>query len=170
MDNRRTSNAIRRFIFVVSLCALGAPLVGRADAIQPDAASGAVIRLAETSVLVSGSHTTLDSFLVPYAGMLTISLSDLAWPNSFAVLSLALTDSHATLGRLTAPGVLNFDVSTPGQFFAFVFGQAQGPLNIGLYSLNVSLTPAVAAVPLPAAVWLLFSGIAGLSSFRRRLR
>jgi hypothetical protein len=108
--------------------------------------------------------------LIPLAGTVTITLRDLQWPDPFTTLSLALTDSRSSLAQLAAPGALTFDVSSPGQYFAFVFGQAQGALNMGLYSIHVSLAPSVAPVPLPAAAWLMLSGFAGLLSLRRRLR
>jgi hypothetical protein len=48
-------------------------------------------------------------------------------------------------------------------FFRAVTGVSD---NIGLLLDNVKLT----AVPLPAAVWLMLSGIAGLGAFARRRR
>ena len=157
---------------VAALILLGSPVSGRAETVQSDASSSAneAITLLDSSKLIAGSATTLDSILVPLAGTVTITLCDLAWPAPFTTLSLALTDSHATLAHLATPGAVSFDVSAPGQYFAFVFGQAQGALNMGLYSIHVSLAPSVSPLPLPAAAWLLLSGLAGLSSFRRRLR
>jgi hypothetical protein len=164
------AHVVRLAGLVATLILLVAPVTGRAQTVQADAADSRPVTLLDCSNLITGRHTTLESFLVPLAGTVTITLRDLVWPDPFATLSLALTDSHATLAQLAAPGAVSFDVSGPGKYFAFVFGQAQGALNMGLYSIHVSLAPSVAPVPLPAAAWLMLSGFAGLLSLRRRLR
>jgi hypothetical protein len=57
-----------------------------------------------------------------------------------------------------------------GLVYAQWFGTAQGPLDMGLYSLNVQFTPSGALpVPLPASLALLLSGL-GVLFWQRRAR
>jgi hypothetical protein len=54
-----------------------------------------------------------------------------------------------------------------GNMYLVVSGTANGTLG-GLYSGAIAVAPEV--VPVPAAIWLLGSGLAGIAVFRRRFR
>jgi hypothetical protein len=149
------------------LAVLVAP-AAQADSVAPASAEPGSIMLPELSGLISGRQSIATPIVIPVAGTLTITLSDLAWPEALQSLSFSLTDTHSVLAQLVSPGVLTVDISTPGQYFGFVYGAAQGALNLGLYSVSLSLTPSVPQVPVPAAAWLLLSGCGALFSFRRR--
>ena len=61
------------------------------------------------------------------------------------------------LAQLEAPGSLTFEHQRRrASYFATVYGVADPNFGSGLYSLNLSYAP----VPLPAAAWLLLSGLA----------
>jgi hypothetical protein len=61
----------------------------------------------------------------------------------------------------------------PGTYYAYVVGDATGPLNVGAYGLvaNFQAMGQTAPVPLPASISLLLGGIAAtLWSLRRKVR
>jgi hypothetical protein len=131
-----------------------------------------------TATLLPGSPiartemiTGTDSIVLPFvitggmpAGSVTVTLADLAWPGLMSSLSFAATTSTSLLAQLTAPGSVTFDVSGAGTYFATVYGIADPNFGSGLYSLNLSYSP----VPLPAAAWLLASGLVLLRTRRRK--
>lgn len=112
------------------------------------------------------------SFVLPLdissSGTLTITLSNIAWPESLASLNLVVGTANGLIGPEMGAGTETFNV-TGGRVFAQWFGTAQGPLDLGVYSLNVVFQPSgVTAVPLPASIALLASGMALLGLQRRR--
>lgn len=110
-------------------------------------------------------------FIVPVSGLLTVSLTDLLFPGPTATLDFALVDGSAVLGVIDGSGTLQYSVvtSTPRSLFGYVFAVAAPGINSGAYSLDVKLESTVAPVPLPAAGWMLLSGI-GLLGFSSRRR
>jgi hypothetical protein len=112
--------------------------------------------------LVSGSQSTVYTLVAPSAGSVTISLSNLSWPDPLASLSFALTTSTGVLKTMDQAGQMTIDLSGAGTYYALVSGIAQGKWDMGLYSLTASFSalPGGPEVPLPAAVWLLLSGLA----------
>lgn len=107
--------------------------------------------------------TGTDSIVLPFvisggmpSGTVTVTLTDLAWPGLMSSLSFAASTSTSLLAQLTAPGSVTFGVGGTGSYFATVYGIADPNFGSGLYSLNISYSP----VPLPAAAWLLLSGLA----------
>jgi hypothetical protein len=94
-----------------------------------------------------------------------VTLKDLVWPERFASLSFALTDSKGVLAQLTEAGTLEFEIANPGIYFGIVSGMAQGAWDVGLYSLHVGLAP---AVPLPPALGLMLMGLASAFGVTRK--
>jgi hypothetical protein len=101
-------------------------------------------------------------------GRWTITVTDLAWPQALQSLSFALTDNNGVLASRNSAGALWFDVVTPTTLFATVFATPNALIGAGLYHINIDFTSAVAPVPLPAAAWLLLSGLCGIVALRRK--
>jgi hypothetical protein len=124
-------------------------------------ADAATIML-EQSGLIGGTQTVVTPLIIPGAGTLQVTLTDLAWPTRLTNLSFALSDASSVLGRMTAPGMQNFTVGGAASLYAHVYGTAAGPLDLGLYSLRVQFTP----VPLPSAAVLLLAGVGLFGAMR----
>jgi hypothetical protein len=134
------------------------------------------ILVAQTN-LVTGTASAVDSFTAPAAGTVTVQLSNLAWPTALSSLSFFASSSSQVLASGIVPEnmgptgpsggtvVESFQV-TPGTYFAHVTGAATGPLDLGLYSMQVTFAP---AVPLPATAGLLACGLLLLAGLGRRL-
>ena len=140
-----------------------------ATAVQADQ-----ILVAQTS-MISGTVSTVDSFTAPGTGTVTVQLANIPWPSALSSLSFFAGSGTQVLASGTVPpanGALSgtllesFQV-TPGTYFAHITGTAaSGPLDLGLYSMQVSFAP---AVPLPAAAWLLVGGLVMLLGVGSRL-
>ena len=117
-------------------------------------------------------------FDIPFAGTLTIQLIDLTWPEKFSSLSFMMTSGHEVLAKLDAPGTITYQLDAPGRFFGLLSAGAQGAMSLaeeamapGTYLLQMSLQQLTQPQPvaLPAAIWLLMSGVIGIGMMRRRL-
>lgn len=123
---------------------------------------------ASTELVDTSYHVAEMEIATATAGRVTVQLSDLAWPERLSSLSFAaVSGSSDVLGTMNGAGTMSFDVAGPMAFFARVYAAPQGDLGVGLYSMRVDFAP----VPLPPALWLLGSavaGVLGLSRGRRR--
>lgn len=128
--------------------------------------------LVSETAYISGTQSNVYSLAAPGAGSITISLTNLEWPERLASLSFAFTTATGVL-QSGGAGELTFDLAGPGTYYALVTGTAQGHWDLGLYSLNLSWSPApTAPVPLPAGLWLLLSGagvVFGLARPKKRV-
>lgn len=129
----------------------------------PDAKAEMV--LTEATTFITGTQSTVYTLFAPTQGKVTVSLADFAWPEKLASLSFALTTSTGVLAQLSGPGTLQFELSGPGTYFGILSGTAKGSWDVGLYSLRVSLAP---AVPLPPALGLLLMGLASTFGLTRK--
>ena len=118
---------------------------------------------------MTGTQSFTDSFNLPTAGVVTVTLTDVAWPDQLASLNFLLASSSGPSGPEMGAGTEAFNVKA-GDFFAQWFGTAQGPLDAGVFALKISYLPAGATpVPLPTSLALLLSGL-GLMIWQRRSR
>lgn len=158
---RTVQLAVAGVVMAVALCA--AP---RSHAAMVSAEESGAISLFQASAVVGGQQTTRAAFTIPTAGKIIITLRDLVWPAALESLTFCLTDAPETkvFTSLTGPGEYTFDIGSSGQFFGWITTVAQGSADLGRYSVDISLVP----VPLPAALGLLLSGLAGLALLRRR--
>jgi hypothetical protein len=117
---------------------------------------------------VSGQEFFTDAFQVSGPGTLTVSLTNVAWPEQLASLNMVVGTTSGLLGPEMGAGTQTFDIKGAGMVYADWFGTAQGPLDTGVYSMNVQFVPAGTAVPLPYSIALLASGLLLLLWQRRR--
>lgn len=109
-----------------------------------------------------------DAFQIAAAGTYKATLTDFDFPSLFDELSLIVSTATTTQGKSLVPGSFTFD-ALPGTYYASLFGIAGGPLEMGLYGVQIEQMT-VAAVPLPAAAVLLASGLGVLGVMARRRR
>jgi hypothetical protein len=139
-----------------------AVLPGRAaaEAITPQA-------LLQQSTLVINQQSNVYTFTAPGPGTLSVQLEDILWPTPLQSLSASIDSPGNVLGSLSA-GTLNLTISQAGTYYADVTSQAGGPLDLGLYSMQVEFYPQGTPVPmpLPAALVLLCGGLGVLGGLR----
>lgn len=106
----------------------------------------------------------------PGAGSIDVSLTDIGWPTVLQSLSFTVSSDPTTLlapRSSLVPDV--FDVTGPEALYAHISAVAgslgiPGLPNLGAFSLEITYSPAT--VPLPAAGWLLFSGLLMMVALR----
>jgi hypothetical protein len=150
-----------RSLLSIGLCVIAALAAsGRAGAAQV---------LYNGSGFVTGQQSFVQSFNITGPGTLTVSLTNVNWPEQLASLNLLVSSSSGLMGPETGAGTDIFHLKGGGTVFAQWFGNAQGPLDTGVYSMNIQFTPSyVNVVPLPASVALMISGLALLAWQRRQ--
>jgi hypothetical protein len=113
------------------------------------------VELFDTQTVLNDTFTVID------AGTYRATLTDFEFPEPMAQSGMAVTTATELLGSLNAPGSFTFD-ATPGDYFVSFFGEAGASTSYGMYGIEIS------QVPLPAAVWLLGSGLIALVGVGRR--
>jgi hypothetical protein len=117
--------------------------------------------LVSDTTLVSGTQSWVYSFNVPGPGTITVQLSNLAWPQQLSALSFLASSAEHVMSSWSDEGGLrtdSFELTRGGTYFADIIATAQGPLDLGVYSLLLGFTPASAPVPLPESGRLLLGG------------
>lgn len=139
----------RRFLTVTTLlCAAG---------LAPFASARASVVLEDTTNLMQGNQSFVDTFTVSTPGTLTISLADMAWLDPISDLQFSLTSGGQLVGPPLDAGTESFQIQ-PGTYSGMLFGDANGSHSLGLYNLEItfqSQTP----VPLPASLLLMISSL-----------
>jgi hypothetical protein len=134
----------------------------------PMARASADTVLYDGSGFLTGTESFSQSFNLTAPGTLSVTLSNVAWPQKLASLNFLLSSANGTMGPEMGEGTHTFAVLAGGNVFAQWFGTAQGPLNAGVYSLKIDFAPSALPVPLPTSAVLLLSGFALLLWQRRR--
>lgn len=122
----------------------------------------------DSSGFVQGSQSFVDSFTVTTPGTLTISLADVPWLDSLSGLNLFLTTASGPMGASMGAGTESMQIG-PGTFYAHWFGDANGQYKLGVYSLEIMFHPEFSAVPVPASLILLLSGLGLTFAWPRRM-
>ncbi|HEY0748451.1 MAG TPA: PEP-CTERM sorting domain-containing protein [Steroidobacteraceae bacterium] len=118
---------------------------------------------------LTGTQSFSDTLNLPSAGTLTVTLGDIAWPQSLASLNMVVTTPSGALGPEMGIGTSIFNVTAGGNVTTQWFGTAQGPMDAGVYTLEIQFQPLGTVVPLPTSIGLLLSGL-GLLIWQRRRR
>lgn len=132
--------------------------------------AGASEVLYDSVGFIQGQQSGMESFNVSGPGTLTVELTNIAWPVSLGSLNATISSPQfGLLGPEMGAGTQTFQLTGGGEIFAQWFGNAQGPLDTGVYAMKIEFTPSVAAVPLPTSLALLISGL-GLLAWQLRRR
>jgi len=122
--------------------------------------------LYDDSGFLRGQQSFSQSFDITGPGTLTVTLSNITWPEKLSSLNFVLSTANGLVGPEMGEGTSEYNV-TSGRIYAQWFGKAQGPLDLGVYGMKIEFTPSVAAVPLPTSITLFLSGLA-LFAWQRR--
>ena len=126
--------------------------------------------LYDGSAFMRGTQSFSDTFNLTGPGTLTVTLSNVDWPQKLASLNFLLSTANGMMGPEMGAGTYSYNIAAGGNVFAQWFGTAQGPLNAGVFSLEIDFQPLGGMpVPLPASAVLLLSGLA-LLLWQRRAR
>jgi hypothetical protein len=135
-------------VFCVSLLAIGGVRAARAADVLYDSVG-----------FLQGQQSFVQAFNITGPGTLTVTLGNVAWPETLANLNMTLSTAAGMMGPEMGAGSVTFDVKG-GPIFAQWFGTAQGPLDLGVYSLKVVFNAnVVTPVPLPTSVLLMGFGL-----------
>lgn len=121
----------------------------------------------EDARLVSDNktHFFTEKFFIHEAGTYDLVLTDFEFPSAFTTLNLALTSSTEKLGSLFEAGHFTFNADRGRHYLGLIY-QTDPNEKIGMYGIKISKVD-ITAVPLPAAVWLLISGLMFLAIYKR---
>ncbi len=129
-----------------------------------DASAGEV--LYDNVGFLQGQQSFSESFQLSGPGTLTVTLSNIAWPQPLASLNMTVSTPSGLLGPEMGAGTDIFKIGGPETVYTQWFGAAQGPLGLGVYGVKVNWAP----VPLPTSIAFLLSGLALLAWHRRARR
>jgi hypothetical protein len=114
--------------------------------------------LYDNAGFIQGQQAFTQSFDITTPGTLTITLSNIPWLDTLTDLNCFLTTTSGSLGQSMGSGTESMSVG-PGVIYAHWFGVADGSYGVGVFGLKVAFQPSITAVPLPASLLLLLSGL-----------
>jgi hypothetical protein len=133
------------------------------------AASVQAATLYNTTNLVQGQESFVQSFNVTSPGTLTVTLTQIPWLDTVSGLTSFTSTSAGVLGSSTGAGTENIDITGAGTIYEHWFGTAAGTYNIGAVGIDVTFQPSsVAAVALPTSFIMLLSGLGILFGWQSR--
>ncbi len=133
------------------------------------ALGGGPVTLLDSVGFIRGSQVFSDAINVPSAGTLTVTLSDVPWLDALQNLNCFLSaPGGSVIGGSQNGGFDSVNVQ-PGTIYVNWYGEAEGALSLGAYSIDVAFLPE-APVPLPPGAVLMLSGLAALAIGLRRPR
>jgi len=118
---------------------------------------------------VDGTETSIQSFSDLDEGLYKLRLTDFEFPEAFGFLGATFSSSTDVVGSLllgehNSSASLVFEIDQPDTYYLAVAGIAGSAYNLGMYGVEL------AAVPLPPAAYLFFSGLMGVVLVGRRAR
>jgi hypothetical protein len=121
--------------------------VSLAGTLGTDSGGGSSVLLNENVFVQGGSAATTELY-APQVGVLSVTLTDEAFPSTFTNLQFGLGAGKAAVGAMSNAGTLTLDLTAPSEVYANVFWTTQN--GFGLYNLTADFQPG-SAVPLPAS-------------------
>lgn len=118
----------------------------------------------QQAVLVQPSSFTVSEYTSSVAGTVTLSVQRIVWADLFSQLSTTVSLLDRDDLSFSGNALVMFDVAAGERFTTSVYALAAGPRGYGAYTLGISFVP---QVPLPAAAWLLLSGLGALAAGSR---
>lgn len=120
-----------------------------------------------TTGFISGTQSFVDTFDMPTAGTLTVSLTDIDWPDAINGLNAFVNSGNQVVLPDFGPGTESVSVG-PGSVSVHWYGTGTGALETGLFGMEVQFQPGAMAVPLPGTLALLASGLLLVAFLGRR--
>ena len=154
----------------LALTAVGAALLMSSTAAHADTLG---TKLYESTLLVTQPNIDLQTLNITGAGTVSVKLTDLKWPDLLGTLSFTLFDATHVIGSYAlnnatlTTGIGSFNVDTAGTYYASLFANPAAGKTGGLYNAQIYFQ-STAPVPLPAAGWLMISGLACFAAVRPR--
>lgn len=129
------------------------------------------VLLSDTTLVLGGGSAQF-TFNSPGPGTVSAALTNLAWPAPLSSVSFMAATPTQVLSAwsTTTSQSESFSVPGSGTYFADVMATAGGPMNLGVYSLELTYSPSTSPVPLPASRWLLLAALATMIGWLRTLR
>ena len=119
---------------------------------------------------VSENFATVERISVTQAGTYAISLTDMLFPGALRKLGVAVTTAETKLVDIFGSGSALFDLQ-PGLYYLSLYAKPFTLDDPGLFGLTLRLQQGqTTPVPVPAALWLLGSGLIGMAGLARRKR
>ena len=125
--------------------------------------------LYNSSGVIQGQQSFVQSFNITTPGTLTVTLSNIPWMDTVSGLNAFVSTNTSVLGTsMGGPGTESINVA-PGTVYAHWFGDANGAYGLGVYGINIYFQPSNApAVPLPGTLILFLSGLGLLLGWQAR--